>query len=119
MNLCIFKAARKRLLLLFALSCLGLTYNLEAQPNVTRVEYYLDTDPGRGNATAISISPGTQLADLTVNVNPANLSSGVHRFAVRAVDANGKWSLDNRWLFYKPFPNTGTGGLPPAANLAY
>lgn len=119
MYLCIYKACRKGLLLLHALACLSLGYNLNAQPNVTRVEYYIDTDPGRGGATAISITPGQQLDNLSIQLNPANLSSGVHRLAVRALDANGKWSLDNRWLFYKPYPASGGGSLPPAANLSY
>ena len=82
-----------------------------AATNITRLEYYLDTDPGKGNATALSITPGTNLQDLVIPVNAATLSEGVHRLHVRALNANGNWSLTNTWLFYKPYST----GVPPQA----
>ncbi|MFT3747318.1 MAG: T9SS type A sorting domain-containing protein [Agriterribacter sp.] len=73
--------------------------------NITRVEYYIDTDPGYGNGTAIAISPGTNLVNQAFNINPTSLSHGVHIVGLRARDANGNWSHDNRWLIVKPYDN--------------
>jgi len=60
--------------------------------NMTKAEYFFDTDPGIGKGTALSVTPG-----LTTNINsviPINsLSTGVHRLYLRTADANGHWSL--------------------------
>ena len=81
-----------------------------AQPNVTRVEYYIDTDPGYGLATAVSITAGTNLSNQTININPTTLATGVHLLGLRALDTKGNWSLNQRWLFIKP---STTNEVPP------
>ncbi len=91
--------------------------NSVAIPNVSRIEYYLDTDPGYGNATSVSIGTGNNFANLAVNIDPATLSAGVHVFGIRAKDANGAWSLDNKWLFVKPYSNSNT--LPNLTTVEY
>ncbi len=83
-----------------------------AQPNINRVEWFMDNDPGYGNATALSISPGTNLQNLAINIDLAPLNQGVHIVGIRSRDANGAWSLDNKWLFLKPYPNTGATPQP-------
>ncbi len=35
------------------------------------------------------------------------LNQGVHIVGIRSRDANGAWSIDNKWLFLKPYSNTG------------
>lgn len=92
-----------------------------AQPNVTRVEYYLDSDPGYGNATAVNIPSGTNLVNLTIDINPASVSQGVHILGVRAKDANGAWSHDNKWLFARPYDSdtAGPGTLPKISRVEY
>jgi PKD-like domain/Secretion system C-terminal sorting domain len=94
---------------------------LSAQPNLNRVEYYIDIDPGYGKATAISFTPGTNLSSIALNINPASLSNGVHILGIRARDANGGWSLDNKWLFAKPYPSdsTGPGPVPNLNRVEY
>ncbi|MFT3679562.1 MAG: hypothetical protein QM791_04780 [Ferruginibacter sp.] len=82
------------------------------QPNINRVEWFLNNDPGYGNATAISISPAQQLADLAINIDLTPLRQGVHIVGVRSRDANGAWSHDNKWLFLKPYTNTGAVPQP-------
>ncbi len=86
------------------LCCLSVLYCCfaNAQPNITKVEYYIDNDPGYGNATNKTITPGKNLTDQSININPILLSYGVHLVGVRAKDANGHWSLDNKWLLVKP-----------------
>jgi hypothetical protein len=87
-------------------------------PNITRVEYYIDGDPGYGKATALSITPGTNLASIAINLDTASLTTGVHILGVRAKDANGAWSHDNRWLFAKPYAGNGDTTHPgPVPNI--
>jgi len=82
------------------------------QPNINRVEWFMDNDPGYGNATPISITPATDIANLAINISLLPLNQGVHIVGVRSRDVNGAWSLDNKWLFLKPYPNTGATPQP-------
>ncbi|MEO6547846.1 MAG: hypothetical protein ABIN94_07590 [Ferruginibacter sp.] len=82
------------------------------QPNITRVEWFLDTDPGYGSATPISISAAQNLSGLAITIALATINQGVHVVGVRSLDANGVWSLDNKWIFLKPYPNTGATPQP-------
>ncbi len=84
------------------------SFNAISIPNITKVEWYIDTDPGYGKATAIAITPGQDLANLSFSQSLTNLSAGVHTIGVRSKDVNNNWSIDNKWLFIKPF--TGTSG---------
>ena len=77
------------------------------QPNITRVEWFLDTDPGFGNATAIPIVPGQDISGLAINISLIPLNQGVHIVGIRSLDANGAWSFDNKWIFLKPYTNAG------------
>ena len=87
-----------------------------AQSNLTRVEYYIDKDPGFGLATPLTFSATNDLQNATIVVNPTGLSEGVHRLYVRARNSNG-WSLTNSWLFYKPFNNGATPAPAPLATI--
>jgi virginiamycin B lyase len=60
---------------------------IDDQSGVTAAEYYEGTDPGRGNATPMSISGSTATASVG-----GTLSSGTHTFNVRAEDGAGNWS---------------------------
>jgi len=68
--------------------------------NITEAEYFLDTDPGKGLAIPISISPGS---DLTVNfsVDLSGIPSGIHHLFVRVKDSNGTWSQSLIRTFYQ------------------
>ncbi len=63
------------------------------QPNITRIEYFVDTDPGLGAATSVSITPGTSINDLGYTVLLTGLTNGPHRLFVRAQNALGRWSV--------------------------
>src|SRR6478609_7088147 len=76
-----------------------------AVSNVTRVEYYIDKDPGIGSGTAVSITAGTDIQNVLFNINPSTLGKGTHIIGARALAANGMWSQTNYWLFYNPFDN--------------
>jgi|GEM_PF-1258477 len=104
---------KKHILHLLALAFFIAPAILQAQPNITRVEYYIDTDPGFGNGTNVSITTSANIQNLVIPLNPESMPIGVHRFYVRAKDANGSWSLTNGpWLFYKPIPSPPPPPLP-------
>jgi len=106
----LYKAAFILLLLLT-----GLQYG-QSQSNITRVEYYFDTDPGLGSATPLTIPAGQiVLNNLTIPVDPGALSQGVHRLYARAKNADGNWGLVNSWLFYKPYDGA---TAPPVGTIS-
>ncbi|MCO5286480.1 MAG: T9SS type A sorting domain-containing protein [Chitinophagaceae bacterium] len=66
-----------------------------AVTNIVAAEYWIDTDPGMGNATAISVSAGTDIANILATLNTTGLSNGIHRYGFRTKSIDGKWSLTN------------------------
>ena len=75
---------------------------------ITEAEYFIDSDPGPGNATPVTVSPGVQLS---VNLNiPVTVGEGIHRLYVRTKDQFGLWSNARCQHFYV-HPN------PPAEEL--
>lgn len=91
-----------------------LTY---AQPKITRVEYYIDVDPGYGKAFKVKINSNNNIQDKTIKLNPDTLSEGIHVIGVRAKDANDAWSLDNKWLFL--VQSNGEAKIPKIAYIEY
>ena len=67
--------------------------------NIVKVEYFVDTDPGFGNGTSVSISPSTDITSLTFPIDMTNVSIGNHKIYVRGLNAVGKWSLVNYGSF--------------------
>ncbi len=58
--------------------------------NITNAEYYFDTDPGVGKATAITLN--TSSLDSALKVNTTGLSAGIHTLAIRLKNNNNAWS---------------------------
>lgn len=77
-------------------------------PNIVQAEYFINTDPGIGNATALSVSLAQDLTNLSFTTNISSLVNGFHHLYIRVKDANGKWSQTNVKPFFKetvyPFP---------------
>ncbi len=67
--------------------------------NVVKMEYFVDTDPGFGNATPFNITANNDVTLNNYSVIIGALSTGVHRLYVRSKDASGKWSLTNAGNF--------------------
>lgn len=70
-----------------------------ANTNVVNAEYYLDTDPGFGQAAPISISTPSSDISQSFTVDLSSASNGLHVLYVRTMDANGSWSI----AYSKPF----------------
>ncbi|TAE31752.1 MAG: hypothetical protein EAZ91_06460 [Cytophagales bacterium] len=73
----------------------------QAQPNLNRIEYFVDTDPGFGAATLVPGASGTAVADISFDVPLTGVSAGFHRLFIRARNANNQWSVAAHWPFFK------------------
>ena len=67
-------------------------------PQISKLEYFFDKDPGYGKGYKIPISPSQQV-DAQYALNLSGLSVGTHILYVRAEDSNGNWSLVLMRLF--------------------
>jgi gliding motility-associated-like protein len=67
--------------------------------NISKAEYFINTDPGQGNGTPISVSTGATL-NFVFNVPTTSLAAGFHFLAIRVRDINGRWSqFEGRGFF--------------------
>jgi hypothetical protein len=60
-------------------------------PNIARLEYFFDSDPGTGSGVPVPVTPATNITNLVFPVDGTCVSNGLHRLYVRAMDVNGKW----------------------------
>jgi len=72
-----------------------------AAANINKAEYFVDTDPGFGNATDVPVTAGANIANVAIPIDISALSRGMHIIFLRTKDINGTWGLTNRWLFFK------------------
>lgn len=70
---------------------LGLWIFTTNAQDITRLEYFIDTDPGYGSATSIPVTPDPSVST-SFNMVTSGISYGVHFLFARAADADGKWS---------------------------
>ncbi len=73
------------------------------------MEYYIDTDPGVGSGTGLSITAGTSIS-LDANIPVAGLPPGQHRVYFRVRDVNSAWSVSMSRSFFVIVPEQ---VLPP------
>lgn len=65
-----------------------------APQNIVQAEYFINTDPGFGNGTPITITPGVDLSNVAVNVNTSALPpSTTNNLFIRSRNNEGRWSL--------------------------
>lgn len=69
--------------------------------NVNKAEYFVDTDPGFGNASNVPVTAGANITNVAIPIDISSLSMGVHHVYLRTKDINGTWGLTNHWLFFK------------------
>jgi gliding motility-associated-like protein len=79
--------------------------------NITKAEYFFDSDPGNGNGTAIPVTPGPT-ANFTVSLPTTNLPPGFHFLAIRTKGLDGKWGIFETRGFYI------TGSTTDSPNIA-
>jgi hypothetical protein len=70
--------------------------------NIVAAEYYIDTDPGVGNGTAIGITASEDSINKTTSIVTPLLQRGWHKLYVRTRSGNGIWSVyEGRDFFVK------------------
>ncbi|MEZ5045852.1 MAG: hypothetical protein R2831_02560 [Chitinophagaceae bacterium] len=74
---------------------------LDKQFPIVKAEYFIDTDPGFGNASSLSISMDTNVILNYTTINLSSVSSGFHTLGFRTQDSLGKWSITNLKKIYK------------------
>lgn len=62
---------------------------------ILRLEYFIDADPGIGNATSMNI-PASEDVSFPFTVNLTGYSNGYHKLYIRTLDNLGRWSLTVR-----------------------
>jgi CHU_C Type IX secretion signal domain len=67
------------------------TFYVDQLSQVSALEYYIDTDPGEGSATSVSVTTGGAI-DVNFAVPTNSLAGGVHTLGVRAAVSDGSWS---------------------------
>lgn len=79
----------------------------DALSGVVGGEYFIDSDPGRGNGVPMSLSGGVLSASLGTN-----LATGLYTIGVRSEDAAGNWSAlaSAILVVYDPAAGFATGG---------
>lgn len=68
--------------------------------NITRAEYFFDSDPGPGNATSLTVpTPGVNVT-FTASISTASLLTGFHQLAIRVKENSGPWGeFENRGFY--------------------
>lgn len=69
-----------------------------AIPEVTAIEYFIDTDKGEGKCTAVDIQ-NNATPQFTFDIPTDGLSEGRHQLCVRIKGSDGKWSVASSELF--------------------
>jgi hypothetical protein len=67
----------------------------------TKLEYFIDTDPGVGNGTQLSFTAAENWDSKPVTIDLTSMTNGFHRLYTRVQDDKGSWSLSKQSLFYK------------------
>lgn len=67
-------------------------------PLLTAAEYFIDNDPGFGNASPIAFAPATEI-DISRLLPVSGITGGTHRFFARVQNAAGNWSISQRDTF--------------------
>lgn len=84
-------------------------YNLQG---FEKVEYFIDNDPGTGNATAVPVTGNGAEQTLVFSIDISGLELGEHYMCVRAMDTLGQWSTLKSEMF------TICEAVEPAGDLA-
>ena len=68
--------------------------------SVVGAEYFIDMDPGVGNAAAMTVSTPGATVTVSDSFSTTGLATGFHRLYIRTKDDLGKWSLAEGRTFY-------------------
>lgn len=69
--------------------------------NISRAEYFLNTDPGFGKATPFTLPVSADISKQALALNTESAPLGINNLYIRTEDSHGIWSLTNRLAFIK------------------
>jgi hypothetical protein len=72
---------------------------------IVAADFFINNDPGLGNGTPITITPGTNVVE-NFNINTDTFSVGLHAVYIRMQYIDGNWGLAERRLFRVADPST-------------
>ncbi|UPT71895.1 MAG: T9SS type A sorting domain-containing protein [Flavobacterium sp. JAD_PAG50586_2] len=93
-----------------------------AVPTLAQAEYFWDTDPGVGNATAFAAEDANfnaTIESLLQNNITVPTVSGLHTFNVRVKDSNDQWGPVNNQVIDLSNALLGTNAVPTIAAVEY
>ena len=94
--------------------------NNGVDPKILAAEFFIDTDPGEGNGTAIAVDTSLNVIDTSFTVPTSGLSIGAHKLYVRVLDSRGNWSINYiRDIIIVPDGATSTSPLIVAAEYFF
>jgi gliding motility-associated-like protein len=73
---------------------------IPAASNLVAAEYFFDADPGFGNGTSFTFTPGNSVNIPVLNINIGALSPGFHLISFRFRDNLGRWTHAGAQSFY-------------------
>jgi len=71
--------------------------------NITHIEYFVDSDPGFGNGTVVSVPPGSNL-NIDIPIDMSNVEHGNRTLYLRAKTSSGAWGFPAKALFSDGVP---------------
>ncbi len=74
--------------------------SLDPYPAFSRIEYFLNIDPGYGLGQSIDV-PSDTVIDIESILDISTVSNGLHRLGIRSQDVHGRWSLTYQTVFLK------------------
>lgn len=83
------------------LAVIWINAGTRTQAQINALEYFIDADPGIGNATAVNtgFTPGDSV-NLQLQVPVGNIDPGFHQLYIRSRNQAGKWGLYSAaWFF--------------------
>jgi hypothetical protein len=78
--------------------CKNNIVKLDVKP-IAAIEYFIDTDPGAGNGTALATAGGLTVTE-NFQITLPTLTSGFHNLFIRAKDIDGVWGMYEGRVFY-------------------
>jgi hypothetical protein len=81
---------------------------------VSRMEYFVNTDPGVGNGTIIELNTPKHTVMKYFVVNPENFKVGTNKLFVRTLDNHGRWGI----VYYTDFEVLQTEACNPPSDLS-
>lgn len=101
---------KKGILSAFMLLCILATARAQ---QVTRAEYYFNSDPGWGLATPLTITAGDSVTVTNSITIPSGLNAGMNALFVRVANSTGVWSMPEVKMIWI------SGALKPISAMEY